>query len=397
MQSHNRHEIFGGKYALFELGFRPFFLLAGVSAVFLVLAWVATFQGYAWHADYYGAYRWHGHEMVFGYCLAVIAGFLLTSVRNWTGMETARHGYLAALALLWLLGRVLPFFADFLHAWLIALVDLLFLPSLGVAIGVPLIRSNNRRNLFFIPLFLVFTIANLLIHLEALELLVGWGVVGEKLSLGLVILVISIIGGRVIPFFTRTALQDYQSNTAEWLDRLVVCSVLAFVLVFAFMEQYEVLMSVVALFAAAVNLLRFKGWYSADIWRNPLLWILYVSYLWLIVGFVLFFVAGFVALPGKPALHAITVGTIGGITLGMMARVSLGHTGRTLKAAGVTSVIFILINLSASVRVFLPLLESEWYLYAIEFSGGLWAVAFLVFVVVYAPILLFPRIDGRPG
>lgn len=397
MKPQNIHEIFSGKFALFELGFRPFFLCAGISAAFLIAAWLAALQGYATYGDYYGAYLWHAHEMVFGYSIAVIAGFLLTSVRNWTGMETARHGALAGLVLLWLLGRVLPFFADYLHGWLIAFVDLLFLPVLGAVLAVPLVKSNNRRNLFFIPLFAVFTLANILMHLEALQLLVGWGLVGEKLSLGLVMVVISVIGGRVIPFFSKTAIAGYQSNTALWLDRLAIVSVLVFVLCFAFIKQGSPLLGIVALFAAVVNLLRLKSWYSVQIWRNPLLWVLHVSYLWLIIGFVLFFLEGIFSLMGRPAIHAITVGTIGGITLGMMARVSLGHTGRTLKALGVTTLAFVLMNLSALLRVFLPLLEPERYQYAIQLSGGLWLLAFGLFVVVYTPVLLFPRVDGRPG
>ncbi len=397
MKPQNIHEIFSGRFALFELGFRPFFLCAGISAAFLIAAWLAALQGHATYGNYYGAYLWHAHEMVFGYSIAVIAGFLLTSVRNWTGMETARHGALAGLVLLWLLGRVLPFFADYLHTWLIAFVDLLFLPVLGAVLAVPLVKSNNRRNLFFIPLFAAFTVANILMHLEALQLLVGWGLVGEKLSLGLVMVVISVIGGRVIPFFSKTAIAGYQSNTTLWLDRLAIVSVLVFVLCFAFIKQGSSLLGIVALFAAVVNLLRLKSWYSAQIWRNPLLWVLYVSYLWLIVGFVLFFIEGVLTLNGRPALHAITVGTIGGITLGMMARVSLGHTGRTLKPLGVTTLAFVLMNLSALLRVFLPLLEPERYQYAIQLSGGLWLVAFGLFVVVYTPVLLFPRVDGRPG
>lgn len=397
MKHHNIHEVFSGKLAVFELGFRPFFLLAGLSSVFFISGWLAIFHGHGSYAHYYGAYLWHAHEMVFGYSIAVIAGFLLTSVRNWTGLETARHGALAALALLWLLGRVLPFFSDYLSLWLIAFTDLLFLPVLGIVLAVPLVRSNNRRNLFFIPLFIVFTLANILMHLEALKLLAGWGVVGERLSLGLVVVVISVIGGRVIPFFSKTAISGYQSYTAIWLDRLSIFSVLVFVLTFTFSSQVSMLLGLVALFAALVNWLRLKSWYSVHIWRNPLLWVLYVAYFWLIVGFALFFVEGVFSLTGKPALHAITVGTIGGITLGMMARVSLGHTGRTLKPVGATTIAFVLINAAALVRVFLPLFESELYRHAITFSGILWVLAFLLFVIVYTPILLFPRIDGRPG
>jgi uncharacterized protein involved in response to NO len=393
----NNHDFFNGKWALFELGFRPFFLLAGLSAILLVLGWVATFSGYPWYANYYGAFLWHGHEMVFGYAVAVIAGFLLTSVRNWTGMETARHGYLVFLVLLWLAGRIVPFFSEYLHGWIIAAVDLAFVPALAIAIGVPLVKSNNRRNLFFIPLFIAMALMNLAMHLEALQLLKGLGFAGEKIAFGLVMVVITVVGGRVIPFFSQSALLGYHSRTSAVLDRIAIISVVLFAISLGVLAQQGWVVSFFALIALLANGLRMKGWYVKEIWSNPLLWILYVSYFWMLVGFALYVVEGFFPLLGKPALHAITIGTIGGITLGMMARVSLGHTGRKLQVAGVTSIAFVMINAATLVRVLLPLLRPEWYQFAIMLSGGLWVLAFALFMLVYTPILVFPRLDGRPG
>jgi len=385
------------KTALFELGFRPFFLFAGFSAIFLVLGWMLMFQGQLAAASYYGPFLWHSHEMIFGYAVAVIAGFLLTSVRNWTGLETARHGRLATLVVLWLLGRVLPFFTDYFDPRVVAVVDLLFLPALAIAIGLPLVMSDNRRNLFFIPLFAFLTICNLLIHLQALQLLEHWGDMASRACVGLVVVVITVIGGRVIPFFSSTAIPGYKAEVSSWLDRAAILSSLVFALVYGYQGQPGNITGWVALFAAGVSLLRIRQWYSIQIWPNPLLWILYTSYGWLVVGFCMFFAEAFFPVIGKPALHAITIGTIGGMTLGMMVRVSLGHSGRPLKVSTATTLAFILINLACFLRVFLPVVYPELYAVIVTVSGGLWVLAFLIFLVLYTPVLVFPRIDGKPG
>ncbi len=384
------------KTALFELGFRPFFLCAGFSAIFLVLGWLLMFQGQMASASYYGPFLWHSHEMIFGYAVAVIAGFLLTSVRNWTGLETARHGRLASLVVLWLLGRVLPFF-DYFDPRVVAVVDLLFLPALAITIGIPLVKSDNRRNLFFIPLFAFFTICNLLIHLQALQLLEGWGDMASRACVGLVVVMITVIGGRVIPFFSSTAIPGYKAEVSPWLDRTAVLSALVFALVYGYQGQLGNTIGWVALFAAGVSLLRIRQWYCNQIWSNPLLWILYTSYGWLVVGFCMFFAEAFFPLIGKPALHAITIGTIGGMTLGMMVRVCLGHSGRPLKVSTATTLAFILINLACILRVSLPVIYPELYAVTVTVSGGLWILAFLIFLVAYTPVLVFPRIDGKPG
>ena len=386
-----------GQLALLALGFRPFFLLAGVSSVALILAWIAAFNGLQSYSDYYGPNLWHGHEMLFGYLLAVIAGFLLTAVGNWTGQPMPKHGLLLCLVVIWFLGRVAPFFSAILPDVLIAIIDLCFMPAVGIAIGVPIIRSRNKRNYFFIPVFTVFVVANLLIHLDVLHVIPGAGLVGEKLALGLVLVVTAVIGGRVIPFFTQAALKGVQLKQSALVNKLSIASIVVFAVTYSVLAEGSLLLTAAAWFAAMINVARMRTWYTPQYWRVPLLWVLHMSYAWLVVGFILMGVEGLVVLPGKPSLHALTVGGLGGITLGMMARVSLGHTGRPLKIVKLIVVAFVLLNVAAAVRVFGAILMPTLYIHFITLSGVLWAAAFLLFVWVYTPILMRPRVDGVSG
>ena len=390
---------------LFELGFRPFFILAGTSAILLVVSWLMYFNGIGGYASYYGVFPWHSHEMIFGYTMAVISGFLLTAVRNWTGLETVRHSKLAGLAGLWILGRVVPFLHGEIPNWLIALLDLSFLPAVMLAIGIPLIKSNNKRNLFFIPIFSLFILCNLIFHLNATgyidESNALFGVpflsIAVNFSLGLVMMIITVIGGRVIPFFTKSALTSYQARTNPLIESLAIVSVILFVLVYSFINSNAILLCAVSSLAVVIHLWRLSTWYSHSIWKNPLLWILYVSYGWMVIAYGLFAIESFFLLIGKPALHAVTIGTIGGLTLGMMVRVSLGHTGRHLQVSSYTKWSFVILSSSALIRVFIPMVFPEYYQVAINVSGLLWISVFALFLLEFVPILIAPRPDGRAG
>jgi uncharacterized protein involved in response to NO len=381
---------------LFALGFRPFFLLAGLFAVFLMAMWVPIFVGGFAYDTYYGQIGWHSHEMIFGYTCAVIAGFLLTSVRNWTETSTPTGHLLAGMATLWLFGRILPFFPDNFSTWFIAFIDLAFLPALAVGIGVPLVRSGQRRNLLFLPLLAVLWTANVLVHAELLGMAPNLERKGIFLGLDLIVLLIVIMGGRVIPFFTERALPGVVMKrwpAIEWLSPL---SVLMFLLADLFFAD-SLWSASLAAFAACVNLIRVAGWYTHRYWRVPLLWVLHLGYGWIVAGFFFKAEAGLGFVPPQFTIHAFTVGGIGVLTLGMMARVSLGHTARALAVGSAVTVAFGLVNLAAIARGLLPILYPQWFPQFIIASGVLWVLAFLIFVVIYAPILTRPRIDGRPG
>ena len=381
---------------VFNLGFRPFFLLSGAFAIILMALWIPVFTGGRALSTYYGQIGWHSHEMIFGYTVGVIAGFLLTSVRNWTGRSTATGGSLAILVTLWLLGRILAFFAATMPAWSISVFDLAFLPALTASIGVPLVRHGEKRNLLFLPLILGLFFANLLVHLELLGLVPGVAHHGIFLGLYLIILLIVIMGGRVIPFFTERALPGVVIKRRPLLEWLAPLTVIAYMLAELLFPNSEVAGALAGL-AAIINGIRVVSWYSHRYWQAPWLWVLHLGYGWIVVGFLLKAAASLGLVAAQFTIHAFTVGGIGVLTIGMMARVSLGHTARTLKVTFSIVVAFALLNIAAVLRGLLPSIFPLWFSQLVILSGMLWIAAFLIFVIVYAPILTQPRIDGQPG
>src|SRR5574341_807601 len=287
---------------LFALGFRPFFLLSGIFAIILMAAWIPAFFGWFTLSNYYGQIGWHSHEMIFGYGVAVIAGFLLTAVRNWTERATPTGGPLAGMVALWLLGRLLPFFSDIFPNWLIAFVDLAFLPAVAVGIGVPLGRSGERRNLIFVPLLAAFWVANILVHVELLGVAPNLAREGIFLGLDLIVLLIVIMGGRVIPFFTERALPGVVMKRWPMIERLSPLSVILFLLAEFFLPDSLVSASFAAL-AACANGVRLAGWYTSRYWRVPLLWVLHLGYGWIVVGFFLKAGAELGAVPPQFTIH----------------------------------------------------------------------------------------------
>ena len=381
---------------LFGLGFRIFFALAGLSALILVVLWNAIFKGTLTAENYFTNNFWHAHEMLLGYSVAVIAGFLLTAVKNWTGKPTVTGDKLAGLALLWLYGRILPFYSGLLPDVLIAVIDFAFLPVLAYQISKPIIQSRHFKSLVFIGLLLLLTLGNGLIHGEILGLTQNTAWTGVQLVVATIIILILIIAGRVFPFFTERGLSGTLIIRSPLLD---VMSIASAIVVFA-LQLFTVsgtLLALPAVFAVIVNIARIAGWYVRRIWYVPLLWILYVGYGWIIVGFLLTALSAYAWVSPSLALHALTLGGIGVLTLGMMARVSLGHTGRALRVSNAIAIAFILINFAALIRVLLPIALPQWYSILIYGSTLSWLVAFSLFMFVYAPILTTSRIDGQEG
>jgi len=378
----------------FALGFRPFFLFAGIAAVVLLGLWLLIYRGVLAAPDYYGGMAWHGHEMLFGYTVAVVAGFLLTAVKNWTGIQTPRYWPLAGLSLLWLLGRVLPFVPG-LPGWLIALVDVAFLPLLALGIAVPLFRAKQPSNIPFVFVLLAMAVANALFHLQLLGIATTLQA-GIRLEVGLLVLLLAVMGGRVIPFFIERGLPGVKNKSWPWLEKLAIASVVLFVLGDLFFPASGVTIAI-TFFAAAVHLLRVAGWYHHRVWSVSLLWVLFVGYAWVGVGLLLHGLAAMELLNPMLALHAFTVGGVGILTLGMMARVSIGHTGRMMQAHPVMGWAFAFVALAAVVRVILPIFFPAMYVRWIDIAGLLWLMAFVSFVVIYFPMLTKPRVDGQEG
>ena len=381
-------------FALFALGFRPFFACAGMGAVVLLALWLCLWGGHIPPNAYYGGIGWHSHEMLFGYTAAVIAGFLLTAVRNWTGIDTIRGTPLAALAALWLLGRILPFLP--LPGGLTALVDLAFLPLLALALYGPLMQGEAKANRVFLPLLALAAGANLLVHLQALGISTGTALLGTGMMRYLIIWLILIITARVMPFFTRSALPGATPQNRDLVERSSAILLLGLMAADLFMPAPWLVAPLAALLALS-QIIRVAGWYDRRIWTVAILWVLYSGYFWLIAGFLLQALSAMRLIAPNLALHAITMGAIGILTLGMMARVALGHTGRPMRSARITNAAFVLLNLGTAVRVLLPVIAPRQYQLWVFVAGGLWVTGFLIYCGVYLPILARPRADGLPG
>ena len=380
-------------FALWNLGFRPFYLLAGVFAALAMVLWTAQFAGWFASTSYLRDPLWHAHEMIFGYAFAVIAGFLFTAVCNWTGKSTPTGWKLVAVVALWVAGRVL-----LATPWplLAAATDTAFALALAAGIGVPLLASGNRRNYFFIALMLAIGGANLAFHLAMsghLEIPVRDML---QLGLNLIAFIMALMGGRVIPMFTANGVPGTRPVRRLWLERVALASLL--VLLAADLAHVPAeAVAVIAGIAGAAHAWRLALWQPLLTRGTPLVWILHAAYAWLVLYLILRALAGFDIVSLNLATHALTIGAIGGMTLGMMTRTTRGHTGRPLRAEAAETACYILINLAAVVRVFVPLAAPAFYRDAVIVSGVLWAAAFAVFFGKYWTILTRPRVDGRSG
>lgn len=369
--------------------------MAGLAALGLISLWLLTVSGRIDLDTYYGQIGWHSHEMVFGFAVAVIAGFLLTAVRNWTNVQTLHGPWLGALVGAWLLGRIAPVLPG-VPPGLVAICDLTFLPLLAAAVAVPIIRSNKKPQLIFVAVLSLLFTSNLLVHLQWLGVTADTASLGITLGINTVVLLIVIMAGRVFPFFTVRGAPGAKSQTWPWVERLAFASLLLFMATELIIPQ-SLLLVPLAIFAAVVHSIRCWGWFSRGVWKVPLLWVLYLGYSWLVLGLCFKALAVLTWLPQTLALHALAA-TIGVLCLGMMARVALGHTGRLLQPAKTIVVAFAVINVAMLVRVFGPLFVAvDKVMNVVIIAGLLWLIAFSIFVVIYFPMLVKARIDGQPG
>jgi uncharacterized protein involved in response to NO len=383
-------------FALFNLGFRIFFLGASVYSIIAIMFWMGIFAfNISLPIDGLSAFQWHAHEMIFGYSMAVIAGFLLTAVKNWTGIQTVHGLPLAAIFCLWLIARILFLFGTINIA---AIFDLLFVLAVIVATAMPVIQAKNWRQLGILSKLVLLAIFNSFFYLGysgILEQGLHWGIYG---GLYLVMGLILTLGGRVIPFFTERGVgYEVKLYNPKWTT---LAGLLIF-LVFFISELFLHNQTITGLTAAGLFIvysIRLMGWYTAGIWKKPLLWSLHIAMLFINFGFLLFALSSYFDISKFIAIHALAYGGIGMVTLSMMARVSLGHTGRNInEPPKVVNYIFITILAGAILRVFFPLFFPADYLVWILSSQVLWLIAFLLFVITYAPIFIKARIDGQFG
>jgi uncharacterized protein involved in response to NO len=377
---------------LLRLGFRPFYLLAAVFAAIGIPVWMSVYRG-AVPAIGNVSMLWHVHEMVFGFAVAVVIGFLYTAARNWTGLWTPRGTTLGLLAGLWLAGRVAVAFAN---PMLAAIVDLAFLPSATWPIYRVLQRTGNKRNMALVALLGVLTLANALYHAAML----GWAEISPlaPLQAGILVIVMieSILGGRVIPGFTRNAVQGSDPVVHERRDR--VCLALTLGACLAWLADIAApLTAALAAAAAAAQFLRLLGWQPWKTAGTPLLWILHLSYAWIPFGFALLACSALGFAPSSAAFHALAVGSIAGLILGMMTRTTLGHTGRRLQAGRQEVVMYLLIQAGALTRLLAALNAGGLYVIWLDMASLFWTAAFVLFIAVYGRYLATARTDGREG
>jgi uncharacterized protein involved in response to NO len=383
--------------ALLAKGFRPFFLLAAGYAALALPVWLVLFATAGDAVPYFGPMYWHAHEMVFGFAVAVIAGFLLTATSNWTSLETAVGPALGALVVLWLAGRVAMLTAHLLPAGLGAALDLAFLPALAIACGRPIARARNLRNLVFLPLLSGLWLCNLGTHLGALGVRPEWLRLGSLVGVDLVVLAIVLVGGRVIPMFTRNATGRAEIAGEPRLDRLALICVAAVALADALAANAQ-LLAMLCVAAGAATLLRTRRWGSRHAFREPLVWVLHVAHAFVPLGMLLRAASIWTrAVPSAAALHALTAGAIGVMTLGMMTRVGLGHTGRMLAVPRRIAAAFAAAIFGALLRVGAAFGPPSLYAPLVVLAGALWSAAFVVYLAEYARALASPRVDGRPG
>jgi uncharacterized protein involved in response to NO len=380
-----------GGSALLALGFRPLYLLAAAFAAVSVPAWLASYYGMA------GPFRvglaWHVHEMLFGFVMAVVVGFLYTAARNWTGLWTPRGAQLGAIVGLWLAGRAAMFAAPPLAA---AAVDFAFLPVAAWPLYRVFKQANNKRNMFLVGLLGLLALANAVFHAGVL----GWLDVAPTRPIYAAIIVVVVIetaiAGRVIPMFTSNAVAGVKTLTNARTDKaalaLTAAAGLAWVLALP-----AAVTAPLALGAAVAQGVRLKGWKPLCTLHNPLLWILHVSYAWIPSGFLLLALAQFGLVTQSAAVHLLGVGALAGLILGMITRTALGHTGRPLASGPMETAMYVLIQLAVLLRLAAALVPGGARDPLLVGAGVCWTAAFTLYAAVYGPYLYRPRLDGREG
>jgi uncharacterized protein involved in response to NO len=379
--------------AVLDYAFRPMFLAAGSWAVIALALWLAMFFGYVQLPTRFDPLAWHVHEMLFGFLMAAVAGFLLTAIPNWTGRLPARGLPLAVLAGLWLLGRLACLISADLPAWLAVLADLAFPTALLAVAAREIIAGRNWRNLPMTAPLALFIVADLLMHLESVGFAVPAGL-GWRLAVGAPVVLISVIGGRIIPSFTRNWLFKRKSprlpSPQDMLDTAAVGVLAVALILWAFLPDHRVT-GALLIAAALLNTVRLSRWTGFATWGEKLLLILHVGYGWLVLGVALLGLSIFnIGVPVASAIHALTAGATAVMILAVMPRVTLGHTGRELTANRATVAVFVLINAAAIARVCASW-HTEFMTILLLIAGVCWIAAFGLFEIVYGPMLLTRR------
>jgi uncharacterized protein involved in response to NO len=380
------------RWALWDLGFRPFYLLAALQAALSIPLWALQFSGWVGTPVFRGAV-WHAHEMVFGFALAVIIGFLFTAGRNWSGQPTPTGRPLMALAALWVLARVLVL-TPWTWASLVVNACVPWLAAWGLWRALQ--AGGNRRNHFFVGLLALLGVGSVGVHLGQ----AGWVTWPQGAGLGpaldVVLFIIAVMAGRVVPMFSNNGVPGLKARRVSWVEKGSLGSLIAIVLA----DSTGLVgwpMATVLLVALSLHTYRWWLWQPWGTLRVPLVWVLHGASFWLLVHLALRALATMHWIPAGPATHALTVGLMGMVILGMITRTALGHTGRRLQAGPVEVTAYLAVALAAAVRVLMPLLAPASLPSSTLVAAVLWSMAFALYLWRYTPWLMRARADGQPG
>jgi len=396
MSSQTDHPEKKPHFSMFVLGFRPFFLASGIFAVVSMVVWMLMYVfGVQTSLGHLPGLYWHAHEMLYGFTMAVVTGFLLTAVKNWTGIQTLQNKPLLILFLMWLGARLCMLFGVefFLPA---AILDISFNVFLFIAVVLPVIRAKQRRQIGIVSKVFLLALFNGFFYLGLLGLMdqgLYWGIYGGLfVLLGLVLT----MGRRVMPFFIEKGV-DYpvQIKNSAFLDNANLFIFIAFSINEVFFMDVA-LSSYLAIPLFLIACIRLFNWHAKGIWSRPLLWGLYVSFIFIALGFLFFALIPYVSVITRSVpLHAFTLGGFGLLTLSMMSRVTIGHTGRSVKQPSVwVQVAQWSLLMGCVSRVFLPLFMNDFYIETVFLSQCFWITGFALFVLINYPMLTTARIDG---
>ena len=379
--------------AFLSYGFRPFFFAAGLWSALALLLWIAVFVTGSTLPRRFDPLAWHIHEMLCGFVMAAIAGFVLTAIPNWTGRQPLSGVSLAVLATLWLLGRVSCLISTLLPSWLALVTDLLFPLLLIAVVSREIVAARNWRHLPMIGGITVLAVGDLMMHLEAVGVALPAGL-GWRFALAAIIVLISVVGGRIVPSFTRNWLvkQGAVSLPAEpdGIDRIALGILHGGLFAWVFFPVTHAV-GALLLLAAALNFWRLLRWRGGATLAEPFLLVLHVGYGWVVLGTALLGLAIMDAdIPQSLAIHALTAGAIGTMTVAVMTRATRGHTGHPLSADRATIAIYLCVNAAAIVRI-AAAIGGSWAMPMLAASAILWVGAFALFALVYAPMLLLPK------
>lgn len=377
---------------LFALGFRPFYLLAAFWSVAAILEWLMELSGSGIRGiGSIPGIQWHAHEMIFGFATTVVAGFSLTAVRSWTGLETPKGRSLMLLAFFWIAGRLGPLFSSYF-----VIIDILFLPIIAMIIGKLILQRSMVRNLFLPLILSVLGILNGLFYMSA------YGHIGIDSnvplisSLFLIVMIEIMIGGRVIPSFTANAIVGIkQFRNKSFATVVLAFSATSFLLWIFF--SVSVVTALICILTGVLQFILLLGWKPLATRSKPIVWILHAAYFWIPLGFILLGLSSFGLVSMYIALHAFGIGATGGLIIGMITRTAMGHTGRLIKAGAIEVSCYVLVQVTAVIWMVAHLTVGVWFHFTIGLAGICWCLAFILYIYKYFPWLTKPRLDGQPG